>query len=152
MTAPQETRPGLGQTITEGPWEGWRTWTGNEPFEEAVGPFYARQQEDGSYLAGFRPGPRSQNGAGFVHGGALATFADYSLFTIATSEVAGEAAVTVTLNTEFVAAVPIDALLTSHGDVARSGRNLVFVRGLMEADGSLVLSFSGVLKVLRTET
>jgi acyl-coenzyme A thioesterase PaaI-like protein len=37
-------------------------------------------------------------------------------------------------------------LLEARGDVIRAGRSLVFVRGVVTADGEAALSFSGTLK------
>jgi uncharacterized protein (TIGR00369 family) len=141
--------PDLGPPIPDGVWAGWSKWTGEEPFEDHAGPFYAKRGANGGFICGFHPGARSLNGAGTVHGGALATFADYALFMIAKDALAGQGIVTVTLNTEFVGAGPSDVLLTAQGDVVRAGRSLIFVRGLIEAGDAPVLNFSGVLKIVR---
>ena len=66
----------LSPPLQEGPWRGWSFWTGREPFEELVGPFYTRREKDGSYTTGFRPSERNLNSTGILHGGAIATFAD----------------------------------------------------------------------------
>lgn len=142
-------KPGLSAPIAEGPWAGWSVWTGAEPFEEYAGPFFARREPDGSFTCGFRPRACNLNGAGGIHGGALATFADYSLFLIAHDALKGQAAVTVTLNTEFVGGVGADKLLTARGDVLRAGGSLVFVRGVIECEGASIMNFSGVLKRLK---
>jgi uncharacterized protein (TIGR00369 family) len=89
------------------------------------------------------------NGIGSIHGGALVTFADYSLFQIAYDHLRGLDAVTVTLNSEFLAGAPLGARLICRGEVVKSGRSLLFIRGLIETDGTAVLNFSGVLKILR---
>jgi uncharacterized protein (TIGR00369 family) len=101
---------------------------------------------------GFRPGAQSLNSAGVVHGGALATFADYSLFTIAADRLLGISAVTVSLNAEFVGSARAGDLLTARGEVLRAGRSLVFVRGVIDAAGDPVLSFTGVLKILHRKS
>jgi acyl-coenzyme A thioesterase PaaI-like protein len=139
----------LGPAITDGDWKGWSAWTGHEPFEEHVGPFYAKRDDDGRMISGCRALPHNMNGAGSVHGGSLMAFADYSLFMIAYDHTKGIPAVTVTLQGEFLAAAKLGALLVNRGEVLKSGSSLVFVRGVTEADGRPVFSFSGVLKLLR---
>lgn len=146
MTDPQA--PGLGPPLDRGAWAGWSTWTSCEPFEEHAGPFYARRETDGSFTTGFRPSACNLNAAGYVHGGAITTFADYSLFLIAHKTLRGQSSVTVTLNTEFVGAGRANHLMTARGDVLRAGKSLVFVRGLIEQERTLVASFSGTLKIV----
>lgn len=139
----------LGPPFTDGDWVGWSTWTGREPFEEYVGPYYARRDADGRMICGCRAQSKNLNGGGGVHGGALMTFADYSLFLLAYDNLRGLDSVTVTLSGEFLSGAPLGARLISRGEVVKAGRSLLFVRGLMEADGEPVLNFSGVLKIIR---
>lgn len=136
----------LGPPIEAGEWKGWQLWTGEEPFEHYAGPFYARRSDDGSMLCGFRPGPNNLNGGGAVHGGALMTFADYALFIIAYDALRNRPGVTISCNSEFVGAAHGSELLTARGDVLRSGRSLVFVRGVIDMSGQPVLNFSGIIK------
>ena len=127
-------------------------WTGREPFEELVGPFYTRREMDGSYTTGFRPSERNLNSTGIVHGGAIATFADYSLFMIAYGAVQGRPSVTATLNTEFLRSAHEATLLQGRGDVLRTTKSLLFVRGLITSEDTPVVSFSGVIKFIHPRT
>jgi uncharacterized protein (TIGR00369 family) len=145
----QPSVPTLGPPIGDGTWAGWSKWTSQEPFEDYVGPFYARREPDGSITCGFRPEAKNLNGMGALHGGALVTFADYAIFLIATDQLAGLDGVTVTLNTEFVGAARTGGLLTCRGDVVKAGRSLLFVRGQIDAAGDKILNFSGVIKIMR---
>ncbi|MEM6475211.1 MAG: PaaI family thioesterase, partial [Pseudomonadota bacterium] len=88
------TEYGYGNAVenTEGEFAGWYHWN-HDPFETRSGPFFMRRQDDGSYLCAFRAEDRHMNGAGFMHGGCLMTFADFALFGIATDELAGDNAV-----------------------------------------------------------
>ena len=67
----------------EGEFAGWSYWEG-DPYETRSGPFYMKREADGSSLSAFRSEERHMNGAGFMHGGCLLTFADFALFAIAT--------------------------------------------------------------------
>lgn len=132
--------------VTEGPFAGWLTWSsGADPYETLIGPFCFRRDE-GHVRCGFLPDRKNCNGGGFVHGGALMSFADFSLFAIAHRELEGVHAVTVTCNSEFLSAGEPGVLLEATGDVLRETRSLLFVRGLITQSSRPVLAFSGTLK------
>lgn len=147
-----EMSPCLGAPLAAGEWAGWSKWTGDEPFEDHVGPFYGRRDDDSRMICGCVVEAKNMNGGGSVHGGALMTFADYSLFILAYDELRGLSAVTVSLTAEFLAGAPLGARLIARGEVLKSGRSLLFVRGLIEAGGAPVLNFSGVVKIIRAPT
>ena len=91
--------------VTEGEWKGWLKWMPGDPFEDHVGPFYARRDPEGdgdAMVCAFRPKPHNCNGGGMIHGGTLMTFADYALFMIAGQSGEMVHGVTVTFNSEFV--------------------------------------------------
>lgn len=132
--------------LTEGPFAGWSTWShGADPFETAIGPFCYRVEGE-SVRAAFLPCREHLNGGGTVHGGALMSFADFSLFAIAHNALAGAYAVTLTCNCEFIAAAREGEMVESSGEVLRETRSLVFVRGVAAQAGRSVLAFSGTLK------
>lgn len=140
--------PDLGAPIEAGEWTGWRKWSGDEPFEDNVGPFYARRDDNGAWICGMRVQPKNLRSGGICHGGTLLTFADYSLFLLAYDEIGNTNGVTVSLSTDFLSAAPAGSLLIARGDVLRKGRSLMFMRGVIEADGIPVLGFSGVVKLI----
>lgn len=140
--------PGV-RPIADGEWAGWLAYSGMDAFEDHAGPFYYREEPDGSLRSAMRCGKVHLNGSGFMHGGALLTFADYSLFNIAQKTLAGESGVTVTLNGEFVGAVAPGDLLECTGEVVRAGRSLIFCRGLMVVGAETVMTFSAVIKKVR---
>ena len=131
--------------IEEGEFAGWKSWT-HDPFESSAGPFFMKQEADGSYLSAFRAEPRHMNGAGSMHGGCLMTFADFALFAIATDELAGANAVTLNLASDFLGPVPSGALVEARGEVTRGGGKTIFVRGLITADRKPALSFTGIIR------
>lgn len=135
--------------IESGDWAGWRTWSGLDPFEDQSGPFYFREGEDGRVTTAFRAETKHMNGGGFMHGGCMMTFADFSLFAIAWKELADSRAVTVSLNGEFVGPARPGDLVTATGEVVRAGGSLLFVRGLVSTGTGPMLNFSGVIKKIR---
>jgi uncharacterized protein (TIGR00369 family) len=133
-------------TLTEGPFAGWSTWSaGSDPYETTIGPFYFRHDE-GRIRCAFQPRREHLNGGGTIHGGALMSFADFSLFAIAHKALEGVDAVTLTCNSEFVGAGSLGGTVEAEGEVIREGRSVIFVRGLVTQASRPLLSFSGTLK------
>lgn len=132
--------------VTDGEWAGWMTYAGLDPFEDAVGPFYWRREAGNARRCAFRAEPRHMNGGGFMHGGCMMSFADFALFEIARDAMAGERGVTASFSSEFVGAIAVGQLVECTGEVVKAGRSLVFVRGIVTADGEPALSFSGLIK------
>jgi uncharacterized protein (TIGR00369 family) len=142
---------GTGREIIqgEGEWADWFLVRGVDPFEDLAGPFYMREEPDGTYRSAFRVEAKHTNGSGNAHGGCLMTFADFSLFAIARAALPDFESVTVSLNGEFVGPARLGERVESTGEVIRAGRSMVFIRGLVTADGRNALSFSGVVKKAR---
>jgi len=133
-------------TLTEGPFAGWTAWTnGIDPYETLIGPFCSKI-EDGKARCAFQPRHDHLNGGGAIHGGALMSFADFSLFSIAHNALRGAKAVTLTCNCEFISAGGLEGWIEAGGEVLRETRSLVFVRGLVTQGSRTLLAFSGALK------
>jgi uncharacterized protein (TIGR00369 family) len=141
--------PGGPRLVETGDWAGWRTWSGLDPFEDQSGPFYFREDDAGVVTTAFRAEPKHMNGGGFMHGGCMMTFADFSLFGIAWKELGPQHAVTVSLNGEFLGPARPGDLVTATGEVTKAGGSLLFVRGLVSTGSSPMLNFSGVIKKIR---
>ncbi len=131
-------------TVTEGEFAGWTTWPA-EPFEyEVAGPFYFRRDDRGP-VAAFRAARKHMNAGGVIHGGCLMTFADFALFAIAHDGMEGVYGLTVAFTSEFLDGAREGELIEARGEVLRQGGRLLFVRGLVTADGRPVLNFSGTI-------
>jgi acyl-coenzyme A thioesterase PaaI-like protein len=74
------------------------------------------------------------------------SFADFSLFAFAHNALRGQKAVTLTCNSEFLAAGGLEGWVEAEGEVLRQTRSLVFVRGLIRQQTRPLLAFSGTLK------
>jgi uncharacterized protein (TIGR00369 family) len=131
--------------VAEGEWAGWSQW-GADPFEAMTGPYYCRYDTDGRARTALRAQDRHMNGGGFMHGGALMTFADYTLFFVARATLDDAPAVTATCNCEFVGAVTAGDLVEGTGEVVKAGRSMIFVRGTLSVGGEPVVTFSAVVK------
>jgi len=130
---------------SEGEFAGWSHWAG-DPFETRSGPFFMRREEDGSVLSAFRAEERHMNGAGFLHGGCMMTFADFALFSIAHDEMNGDWGVTMNLSGDFLGSVPPGALVEARGEVTRGGGKTIFARGMITGNGEPAFSFTGIIR------
>ena len=127
----------------------YQVWGDHDPYEALIGPFYMKDNGDGTYRSAFYSEERHVNSSGALHGGLLMSFADYSLFAIAKDKLEGPC-VTVGFNSEFIGAVGAGHLIESTGEVLRATRSLLFVRGTIFSDDQTLMSFSGVLKRVRS--
>jgi uncharacterized protein (TIGR00369 family) len=134
--------------VTEGEWAGWQHWVG-DTYEDHTGPFYFREEPDGSIRCAFRAGPQHMNASGHMHGGCMLTFADYALFMIGNKSMENGAGVTVSLNGEFIGPAELGDLVEATGEVVRAGGSLIFMRGLISTGGRPMMTFSGVVKRVR---
>lgn len=132
--------------LADGPFAGWSTWShGADPYETAIGPFCVKV-EDGRARTAFQPRREHLNGGATIRGGALMSFADFSLFSIAHKALEGVHAVTLTCNCEFLSAGDLGAGVEAQGEVLRETRSLIFVRGIVTQGERPLLAFSGTLK------
>jgi acyl-coenzyme A thioesterase PaaI-like protein len=131
---------------------GFRGWDGTDPFEDYAGPYFYRKTETGAVICAFEAQPHHCNGGGFLHGGALMTFADYALFCFGTDVLSGPA-VTVSFNAEFTAASSGNGIVYARGEIVQNTGSMVFLRGQVftgEADETrTLLNFSGIVKRLK---
>ena len=135
--------------VADGPFAGWFNWP-EEPFEaETAGPFFFRVDDEGPVCA-FRAERKHMNSGGVMHGGCLMTFADFALFGIAHEHIGeDDYGLTVAFTSEFLSGPKVGQLIEARGDVLRAGRSIVFVRGIVTADGEPALNFSGTIKRVR---
>jgi acyl-coenzyme A thioesterase PaaI-like protein len=124
--------------------DGWELPAFKDTFSAHAGPFYFRKGEAPG--VGFFAEPRHVNGGGVVHGGALLTLADMSLWDIARRAIGPFRGVTLTLNGEFLEPGEIGAFIEARGELTKRGKSLLFARGLIVQDGKTLMSFSGTLK------
>jgi len=133
--------------LSEGPFAGWTTWgAGADPFETHIGPLCFKMEPDGRVRTGFEPKRHHLNGGAALHGGALMSFADFSLFAIAHNVLQGAHAVTLSFNSEFISAGGLTDIIEGQGEVLRDTRSVIFVRGLITQASRPLLAFSGTLK------
>ena len=127
----------------------WHELVG-EPFDDLVGPFQHRQLADGSVVCRFQSSGKNTNGLGILHGGALMTFADYSLFVTGKAATSREM-VTVSVTADFTGSASAEDEIEARCEVVKKGRSLVFMRGMLSSSSGPIMSFSGIMKTVRTD-
>jgi uncharacterized protein (TIGR00369 family) len=133
---------------------GWHLWQlrESESFAHAIGPLNVRIDEgsDGTQRLRLRMHPQRRhcNVLDTVHGGAMLTLVDLSLFAAIRLVLNGngDGAVTLDLTSQFLSAAhagrPVDAVV----EILRETGRLVFMRGLVEQDESVVAAFSATVR------
>lgn len=94
------------------------------------------------------PERRHSNLGDNVHGGAMLGFIDVALFAATRSFGLLDAgrAVTLDLNTHFIAGGRVDEPLEARVELLRETRRLLFLRGLLVQDAGVVCEFSGTIR------
>ena len=133
---------------------GWRHWNLKDAtlFNGAVmGKLVTRLDADGKARLRMFPQRHHENLQGIVHGAVTLSLIDISLFTTMHTIGTGNAgpSVTLELSTQFVGggdpARPMDAVT----EIVRETGKLVFVRGMVEQEGDVVASFSGIVRKMQ---
>lgn len=119
-------------------------------FIDQNGPLWIRRDPQNGVEVGFRVEPRHCNPMNICHGGMLSTFCDMLLPITAIMTVADlreRFLPTISLQTDFMAPAKVGAWVQGVAEVMRTTRSLVFVQGLVTADGELAVRTSGVFKI-----
>ena len=125
---------------------GWVPQSHLDTFSGHAGPFYFRDPSDLRPGVGFVSEARHANAIGMIHGGALLTLADMSIWDICRRAAGPFNAVTLTLNSEFVAPGPIGRFIVAGGEAVKIGKSILFARGDIRCGDEVLLTFSGALK------
>ena len=113
------------------------------------GPFYLKH-EGPLVQIGFRVERRHCNPMGNCHGGMLASFSDMVLplsIHRKTTEVGHKFLPTISLQLDYLAPAPLGCWVQGEAEVLRVTRSLVFVQGLVTADGEPAVRISGIFKI-----
>lgn len=132
------------------PLDGFELYDPDDPFEMRTGPFLWQHGANGHRFA-LRAETQHCNRQGIVHGGLMMTMVDLALAATA-KEVIEDRFVTISLNSEFVAAGQKGDIIEATGELIRRTRSLAFVRGQVFTGDRVLLTASGVFKKLRPRT
>jgi len=138
MTAPEPDIP-----------EGFKPRRFGDGFIAVNGPLYLKKLDAG-ILLGFRVEPRHCNPMGICHGGMISTFCDMLLPISAhylSADLARRFLPTINLQVDFLAPSPKGAWVQGDAQLLRATRSMVFMQGLVTADGQSVARVSGIFKI-----
>ncbi len=119
-------------------------------FNAYVGPLLrdpAKQPGEEKRFA-FLPEAKHLNGGGNLHGGLLMTLADNVLGFTVHEQTEGRIASTVTLNTDFLAGGVAGEPVWGRAAITRRTRSLIFVAGDLSQGGKLLLTATGIWKII----
>jgi acyl-coenzyme A thioesterase 13 len=131
---------------------GWLSW-GDFPrssFAAATGRLLFKPDGDGRAIVRMFPTDDHMNMGGSIHGGAVMSFIDMSMF--AGGLCAGMERshyVTLDLTTHFLARGQAGTPLDAHVEIVRQTRGHVFLQGVVKQGGENCYNFTGTLKKVR---
>ncbi|WP_338663752.1 PaaI family thioesterase [Pararoseomonas sp. SCSIO 73927] len=124
-------------------------WSRRPPvgFSAHTGPYWSRPEGNG-WAYGLLVEPYHLNGHGITHGGLLMTMLDNTLGLTAWHATDQKPAVTMQMNTHFIAAAHPGEFLEARGEVVRLAKSVIFLRGQLTVGERLVAAADGIWKVL----
>ena len=129
--------------------EGFKPRRFGDGFIAVNGPLYVKKLDPG-ILLGFRVEPRHCNPMGICHGGMISTFCDMLLPISAhylSDDLERRFLPTINLQVDFLAPSPKGAWVQGEAQLLRATRSMVFMQGLVTADGQSVARVSGIFKI-----
>lgn len=120
------------------------------PFLETVGPFFQRNEQDGSFVVGLRIMPKHANNRGGAHGGLLLTLIDIALgYRAALTQQPPANLTTANICADFADSPKIGDWVEAHVDVQKVGGRLAFANAFLVVNGERIVRASAVFA--RTE-
>jgi uncharacterized protein (TIGR00369 family) len=129
--------------------QGWEEIVNHTAFGDLVGPIW-RNDESGKPRFGFTVAPKHLNRSGNLHGGMLMTLADQAMAMAARQITGNKRHATIDLNIHFVDGVKLGEFVIACPEVVRATRSVVFMEAKMFVGPRLVVTTSGIWKILET--
>ena len=126
--------------------EGWRHAEQFDPFEAYLGPYFDRMHEGVREYA-FYIDDRHTNAARVAHGGALMTFVDACLGYHIWDVTDRSPCVTISQQTNFLAAAALGDLVTCRPEVLRKTREIMFVRGNLKVGDKIIFTATAIWRI-----
>jgi uncharacterized protein (TIGR00369 family) len=117
-------------------------------FVTHIGPIYKRYIDGKLTDAAILVEQKHANLRGVVHGGMMVALADHALSRIVSDAANKNPCTTISLNSDFVAGAKVGDWVVATGEVTKTTRSLVFVRGTVMTGDKLLMTASGVWKRL----
>ncbi|ODT99282.1 MAG: esterase [Rhodospirillales bacterium SCN 65-16] len=109
------------------PPDGFKPLFRTSPFLDHNGPFFYRENGDGTFVVGLRIQPKHANARGIAHGGLLMTLCDIALgYRTTRSQTPSPLLTTASVKTDFAGSARIGDWVEAHVDVHKVGGRLAF--------------------------
>jgi uncharacterized protein (TIGR00369 family) len=120
------------------------------PYADSPGRWKTVLMQDGQAEMSWTPTPDMANPYGSVHGGIIATIVDEVTGAAVTSAIESATAPTVSLNVEYLHAIPIGGTCTVLGEVVRMGRAMAIVDArIVNEEGKLLVRGTCIYQIPR---
>ena len=128
--------------------DGYKKLGWHAGFDVLVGPMYYKLEESGEYKFITKILDKHLNAHGIAHGGYSMTLADIFLGTSVFVASGKKPCSTISLNCNFVSPGLQDDLVECDAKVTRTTKSLVFIEGNLISKDKVILSASGIWKIL----
>ena len=128
----------------------YKKWYETEPFEDFVGPFYYKKNNEEKYVSAFECKKHHLNAMGSLHGGMIMSFIDYTLFVICLESIKEQSFVTVSCSTEFLNPSINDQIIFGDGEITQETKSMIFIKGRIYNKDKNLSTFSGILKKIKS--
>ncbi|HTO40876.1 MAG TPA: PaaI family thioesterase [Rhizomicrobium sp.] len=118
-----------------------------DPFEIHLGPIY-ETGEGAARRYGLKVDARHVNRRDVMHGGMLMTFADATLGQLAMDISEGALCVTLNMQAQFLAPVPLGGFIEVLPELTRRTRAMLFIRGDYRVAGQTVMTAASIWKLI----
>jgi acyl-coenzyme A thioesterase PaaI-like protein len=139
-------RPGMSEETSPTIPAGFKLMLPNDGFMANNGPYYLRRIAEGGYEYGFQSDDRHKNPNDVLHGGAIIGFLDTIMGHFAASS-AKRPTATIGFDTRFLAGARPGSWIEGRVIMRRLTRTLAFVDGEASAEGTLLVTASGIFRV-----
>jgi uncharacterized protein (TIGR00369 family) len=120
------------------------------PYADSPGRWKIVLMQDGQSEMSWTPTPDMANPFGSVHGGIVATVIDEVTGAAVMSTIEAGSAPTVSLNVEYLHAIPIGGTYTAVGEVVRMGRAMAIADGrILNEEGKVLVRGTCIYQIPR---
>ena len=127
------------------PPDGFKPLFRTSPFLDHNGPFFYRENADGTFVIGLRIRPEHANARGGCHGGLLMTICDIALgYRTTRSQTPSPMLTTASVTTDVAGSAKVGDWVEAHVDVHKVGGRLAFANCYLVCNGERIVHASAV--------
>jgi uncharacterized protein (TIGR00369 family) len=127
------------------PPEGFKPLFRTSPFLDHNGPFFYRENADGTFVVGLRIQSKHANARGGCHGGVLMTMCDIALgYRTTRSQTPSPMLTTASVTTNFAGGAKVGDWVEAHVDVHKVGGRLAFANCYLVCSSERIVHASAV--------